>query len=64
MPIMRKGRFVQIACSVDNVEHEEGRENLYALDENGVVWWYDWNAVKWGTMATARKSAEEEGETE
>jgi hypothetical protein len=35
-----RAKFLQITASVSRVEDDEARENLYALDVLGNVWWF------------------------
>ncbi len=50
---MSHPKFVQIAASAtkrgDSIE-----ENLYALDEDGVVWWYDFARTEWSALPGRR----------
>lgn len=45
-------KFVQIAVSVHPSGNQE--ENVYALDERGTVWWYDFDDSNWNPLGNDR----------
>lgn len=47
-------RFVQIAVSVYTDLEGHPTENVYALDQAGNVWWYDFNDSTWNDLSRER----------
>lgn len=48
---MAEARFVQIAAA----EAADGFAHVYALDESGRVWEYDFNQRKWHALEDTRE---------
>ena len=40
-------KFIQIATSSSADSDGNETENLYALDDDGIIWWYDFRIAKW-----------------
>jgi len=54
--VSRRGKaakFVQITTTVD-----DGTVYLYALDEEGCVWWFDWDNGYWKDLSADRRQGE------
>lgn len=47
-------KFVQIAVGTEQVG-DLGVDNVYALDDDGRVWTYDWRHDNWAPLSTERR---------
>lgn len=56
----KNSKFVQIAATVAPSNDGLYQENLYALDEAGEVWWFDFEEGEWGRLGITH--AEMEGD--
>lgn len=58
-------RFVQITCSVSRTKAGTARdENLYGLDADGIVWWFDYDASPQGWRRLSMRAARTGGADE